>query len=122
VNNDRPACSQLYLVRGDTYRAQFDYCEGPDEDSAVPVPVTGQVWRHTVRHGLTDAVLLALSSADGSILLDADGTTGRVKATNPTSTAALPVGTHKFDWEQTVGGVTETLWTGEFVIAEDQSR
>ncbi len=104
------------LVRGDSYTWTFTYKVGKP---AVATSVAGQGWRFTVRDGKTDAVLMEASVGSG-ITLEPGGVTGRVEIL--IASTNLAIGTHKYDLQQTVGGVVKTLVLGDFTVLEDQSR
>jgi hypothetical protein len=116
--NHPPAQYRQSVVRPDTFVWEFTFKQGVP---AAAVSVAGEAWAVTVRHGETDAVIAALTSAGGAITLDAGGVTGAVRVT--AATAAWPLGEHKYDLVRTTAaGVRRTLARGPFAVTEAQTR
>lgn len=69
-----PAQCDITIYQGATFRHQFEWRYGPDEDNAVPVDLTDAIVRAQVRnHYWSTESYLDLSTEDDTITADENG-------------------------------------------------
>lgn len=109
-----PARRNVAAYRGDTYSHAIDVEDG----NGNPVNVSGSTFSAQVRRYPAADTPLATFTVDTS-----QATTGRVVlGLSAATTAALPVGRHRWDVQQTTGGVVLTLMAGEFEVTGEVTR
>lgn len=98
----------LTIVRGNTLDTFFTWSTGSCKTALTPVDLTGASARLQVRDPATDSLLLEMSTADGSIVLNESP--GKVRyVLTPAQTAALYwVGEAPYDLEFTFPNGTVT--------------
>jgi hypothetical protein len=109
-----PARRDVAAYRGDTYSHVLELEDG----NGAALDVSGSTFSAQVRRYPAADTPLASFTVDTS-----NAATGRVVlGLSAAVTAALPVGKHRWDVQQTTAGVVLTLAAGEFEVVGEVTR